>query len=78
MDILKAKKKDIPDIVFLNSFVQKIHIEKYPDIFKSVGNGEDLNKFFDLILSKEANCILVAYMEGIPVGYLWAAFENKH
>lgn len=77
MDIIKAKKKDIPDIIFLNSFVQKIHFEKHPDIFKPVGNKDDLNGFFDSILSEEANCILVAYIEGTPVGYLWAAFESK-
>lgn len=77
VNIIKAKNKDIPDIVFLNSFVQKIHFEKYPDIFKPVGNGEDLNKFFESILSKETNCILIAYIEGKPVGYLWAAFQNK-
>ena len=77
MDIIKAKKKDIPDIVFLNSFVQKIHAEKYPDIFKRVGKDEDLGKFFDLILSKDTNCILIAYIEGTPVGYLWAAFDIK-
>jgi ribosomal protein S18 acetylase RimI-like enzyme len=77
MDIIKAKKKDIPDIVFLNSFVQKIHFEKHPDIFKPVGNDDDLSGFFDSILSKEANCILVAYLEGTPVGYLRAAFESK-
>jgi ribosomal protein S18 acetylase RimI-like enzyme len=77
IDIIKAKKEDIPDIVFLNSFVQKIHFESHPDIFKPVGNDDALNKFFDFILSKEINCILVAYIEGIPVGYLWAAFDNK-
>ncbi len=77
MDIIKAKKKDILDIVFLNSFVQKIHVEKHPDIFKPVGNDDDLNKFFNFILSKETNCILIAYLEGKPVGYIWAAFENK-
>jgi hypothetical protein len=63
MDIIKTKKQEIPDIVYLNSFVQKIHAEKHPDIFKPVGNDDALNKFFDSILSKETN-----------VGYLWAAF----
>ncbi len=77
MDIIKAKKKDIPDIVFLNSFVQKIHFENHPDIFKPVGNDENLNKFFDSILNKETNFILVAYVGGTPVGYLWATFIDK-
>ena len=62
MDIIKATKKEIPDIVFLNSFVQKIHVEKHPDIFKPVGNDDDLKKFFGFILLKEESCILLAYI----------------
>jgi len=77
MDILKANKKEIPDIVLLNSFVQRIHAERHPDIFKPVGNDDDLPEFFDSIISKETNCILIAYIEGTPVGYLWATFYNR-
>jgi len=77
LKIIKADRGNISDIVFLNSFVQKIHVENHPDIFKPVGNDADLIKFFDSVLSKEANCILIAYIEGTPVGYLWAAFEIK-
>jgi diamine N-acetyltransferase len=77
MDIIKAKKKDIPGIVFLNSFVQKIHAEKHSDLFKPVVNNDDLYNFFDSVLSKKTNLILIAYMEGMAVGYLWAAFDCK-
>jgi len=77
MNIIKATKKEIPDIVFLNSYVQKIHVEKHPDIFKPVGNEDDLKKFFDMVLNKENNCILLGYIGSTPVGYLWATFELK-
>ena len=50
MDIIKADKENIPDIIFLNSFVQKIHHEKHPDIFKPVGSNDDLIKYFDALL----------------------------
>lgn len=77
LKIIKADRGNISDIIFLNSFVQKIHVEKHPEIFKTPGNDADLTKFFESILSQEAHCILIAYLEGTPVGYLWAAFENK-
>jgi ribosomal protein S18 acetylase RimI-like enzyme len=75
--IKKATPDEIPDIVFLNSFVQGIHVEQYPDIFKPLGNHKEITKFFEFVLSKEQNCLLLAYMENTPVGYLWAAFEQK-
>lgn len=75
MNIIKATKKEVPAIVFLNSYVQKIHVERHPDIFKPVGKEDDLKKFFDIVLSKENNCILVGYIDSTPVGYLWATFD---
>jgi ribosomal protein S18 acetylase RimI-like enzyme len=75
--IIKATRKEISDIVFLNSFVQKIHAEHYPDVFKPLGNHEEVTRFFEFILSKEKNCVLLAYSKNIPVGYLWAAFEQR-
>ena len=75
MNIIKATKKEVPDIVFLNSYVQKVHVEKHPDIFKPVGKTDDLKKFFDIVLSKEDNCILVGYIDSTPVGYVWATFD---
>jgi len=75
--IIKATREKIPDIVFLNSFVQKTHAEHYPDVFKSLGNHEEVTRFFEFILSKEQNYVLLAYRAHMPVGYLWAAFEQK-
>ena len=75
--IIKATREKTPDIVFLNSFVQKTHAEHYPDVFKSLGNHEEVTRFFEFILSEEKNCVLLAYDKNIPVGYLWVAFEQK-
>jgi len=75
--ILKASQKDISDIVLLNSFVQKIHAEKHPDIFKPVENDGDLKQFFEYILSNDKNYILLAYIDSDPVGYIWISFELR-
>jgi hypothetical protein len=58
--IRKATPKEIPDIVFLNSFVQRIHAEQYPDMFKPLGNHGEVSQFFEFILSKEHNFVLLA------------------
>ena len=75
--IVKATRDEISDIVFLNSFVQRIHAEQYPDVFKSLGNHKEITQFFESILAKEQNCVLLAYSKNTPVGYLWATFEQK-
>jgi len=75
--IIKATREKITDIVFLNSFVQKIHAEQYPDIFKPSVDCEEVTRFFEFILSKEQDYVLLAYSKNMPVGYLWAAFEQR-
>ncbi len=75
--IIKATQEEIPDIVFLNTFVQRIHAERYPDVFRPTDNPEEVTQFFEYIFSKEQNIVLLAYSERTPVGYLWAAFEQK-
>jgi ribosomal protein S18 acetylase RimI-like enzyme len=77
MKIIRATMNEIPDIVFLNSYVQKIHHEKFPDIFKPTGNNKDVHKFFELIISKENNYLFMAYQEGVAAGYCWAAIEAR-
>ena len=77
MDIIKADKRHIPDIVFLNAFVQRIHAEQYPEIFKPVGNDEALTRFFKNLLKKGQNYIFLAYIERTPVGYIWITLDLR-
>ena len=77
MKIVKASKKEIPDIVKLNSFVQKIHCNEHPDIFKPVGNDSDVSRFFDHIINQENNYLFVAYQNETAVGYAWVALEKR-
>ncbi len=77
MLIIQATKKEIPDIVLLNSFVQKIHHENHPKLFKPLGNDDEIRHFFESVISKEHHHVFVAYEGDIPVGYARAAFEKK-
>lgn len=76
--IIRATNKEIPDIVHLNAFVQKIHHQKHPDIFKPIGNDSDVKDFFKCIISKENNYLFLAYMETVPVGYSWVTLEDRY
>jgi len=77
MNIIKATINEIPDIVRLNSFVQKIHHNKFPEIFKPIGNDAEVQRFFESVIRKEDNYIFIAYIEDAPVGYSWVALETK-
>jgi len=77
MKIIKATKSNIPDIIFLNSFVQKIHTINHPDVFKPPANGSDIERFFEQILEKENNYILIAYKGNKALGYIWAELQHK-
>ncbi|MBW1888880.1 MAG: GNAT family N-acetyltransferase [Deltaproteobacteria bacterium] len=77
LKIKRASKNEIEDIVFLNRFVHKIHVENHPDIFKFPINDEKIKRFFMMIVDKEKHHLLVAYKDGKPVGYLWATLTLK-
>ena len=77
MKIIKATKNNIQDIIFLNSFVQKIHANNYPDLFKSLPDDNDITSFYNEILDKEENYILLAVKGDKAIGYLWAELQQK-
>ncbi len=77
MKIYKATEKDITDLVFLNSFVQKIHAEQYPKVFKLSPDEREISNFFKKVIEKEKNLILVAHLNKITVGYLWVTFQTR-
>lgn len=77
MDIIKATMENIPDIVFLNAFVQKIHHDEHPDIFKPATADAAMHDYFEMILANDKNIILMAYDNGNPLGYLWATFLHR-
>jgi ribosomal protein S18 acetylase RimI-like enzyme len=77
MEILKADKRHIPDIVFLNAFVQRIHAAQHPEVFKPVGNEKEVARFFNNVLGRDENHMFIAFDERTPVGYLWATLDLR-
>jgi len=77
MKIVKATGKDIPDLVFLNSFVQKIHADHHPEVFKSEPDNQELSRFFQEIIEESENVVFVAFVEEKAVGYLLATFGKR-
>jgi shikimate dehydrogenase len=76
MEIIRATQENIPDIIFLNSFVQRIHRDQHPDRFRAPDDVKrDAFEFFDAILRKEENRVLVAYKDKEPVGYVWVTID---
>jgi len=77
MKIIKATVKNIPDLVFLNSFVQVIHANQYPDVFKSEPSEQELTDLFQTVIGDEKSIVFMAIKEEISVGYLWATFGKN-
>ena len=77
MNIVKATKNEVPDIVLLNAHVQKIHHKTHPEIFKPVSNDQSIHEFFKYLVDQDTNTFLVAYIDSVPVGYSWYVVEEK-
>ena len=77
MKIVKATMNKVHDVVFLNAHVQKIHHDTHPDVFKPVSNGQSILGFFSYMFAQGSNTFLVAYIDSVPVGYVWYAMEEK-
>jgi len=77
MKIIKATEKDIPDLVFLNSFVQGIHADHYPKVFKSEPCKQELTHLFQTVIEDEKSIVFVAIKEEKLIGYLWATFGKN-
>ena len=76
MKIIRASKSHAGSIVKLNFFVQKIHNETHPNIFKPYLENEGMKSFFEQVLNDEKNYIFLAYISDIPIGYLWAQTQK--
>jgi ribosomal protein S18 acetylase RimI-like enzyme len=76
MKIIRASKSHAETIAKLNFFVQKIHCEAHPSLFKSYRENEGIKPFFEDILKDQKNYIFIAYLSDIPVGYIWAQIQK--
>jgi len=76
MKIIRASRLHAETIAKLNFFVQKMHYEAHPNIFKSCPKNEEIKAFFEQILDNQKNFIFLAYLKDFPVGYLWAQIQE--
>jgi ribosomal protein S18 acetylase RimI-like enzyme len=77
LKIIKATKQNATDIVSLNLFVQKIHAAIHPDIFKPPINGDSNQKYFEEVIDKKDNFILLAYKDNKALGYIWVELQHR-
>ncbi len=73
----RAEDKDLGQIVQLSLAVQKIHSNRYPDLFKEVVNTDELTDFYRTLISDKDHYIFVTEFEETATGYCWAEFIQK-
>ncbi|MDP8932077.1 MAG: GNAT family N-acetyltransferase [Actinomycetota bacterium] len=66
-----ALEEDTHSVARLNQHVQRLHVEEEPDDFRPA-TLEETEPFFARLINDEDQVVLVADLEGEPVGYLWA------
>jgi len=67
--IRKADPGDIPNLVMLNSQVQSLHVNLFPEVFK-VADTCLLEEWFLGILSSDNTCVLIAVENETALGYM--------
>jgi len=63
--------QQITGLVNVNQFVQSLHAEQYPTIFKTTLNEAETCSFFATLLEKPDHSLRVAIMDEQVVGYIW-------
>ena len=69
MQIRTAAKQDAPLLSRLNVYVQQLHAEAYPDLFKPPEQDDFALSFFEMVLDDPAFHIFLAE-DPQPVGYV--------
>ncbi|MEM7442537.1 MAG: GNAT family N-acetyltransferase [Pseudomonadota bacterium] len=72
MKIRSATRTDVAALVTLNDDIQRQHAEAYPDDFFYPADPDEVAKFFDGLLGRQDNEILLAEADGGEAcAYLW-------
>ena len=69
MDIRRANKNDIIQVIPLLYEVAKLHIEKRPDVFK-IKSHEEIKSNLEEMIQDESNIILIAEDKQVAVGVI--------
>lgn len=77
LEIVEAKPGDAVEIARLNCFVQALHVERAPAIFRASRDEAAATAYFELALAENPSiAILLARLAGQPCGY--AMLEEIH
>ena len=77
MEILKATIEEAGEIALLNDAVQRMHFERYPNIFKYPLDRSEMEKFWRERLSEADNFAFIARVSGQAVGYVLSAIQRR-
>ncbi|HLJ70053.1 MAG TPA: GNAT family N-acetyltransferase [Roseiarcus sp.] len=64
---------DLDALIRLNEAIQSVHANLYPKQFKPRPNPASLRTFFAARLTE----IVLAELEGLPVGYVWCEIQSR-
>jgi ribosomal protein S18 acetylase RimI-like enzyme len=74
--VRNATADDLGTILMLNGFVQQLHAEALPRLFKHPTDSKQSADVFSVILKAPGSLVLLAE-DADPVGYLYAQFQNR-
>jgi ribosomal protein S18 acetylase RimI-like enzyme len=77
MEIRLATLEDAPLLAALNGYVQALHHEAYPELFKPPAANDEIIAYFGEQLEEPENDFFLAEIEAEPAGYLWARFVHQ-
>ena len=72
-----ATEGDIPHLVGLNRLVQDLHVAAHPDVFRLSSDLPGIEDFFSKSISDTNQHVLIAEVEGVDVGYVYATVERR-
>ena len=67
---------DLPELVRLNRQVQQLHVDLFPDTFRSPEDGP-IEKFFSEMMSQPDNYFLGAFDDEHLIGYVFCRYREN-
>jgi ribosomal protein S18 acetylase RimI-like enzyme len=72
-----ASFSDLGTLVRLNNEVQRLHSQLDPSFFKTTTDVDELEAFFETVLEKLDDRVILAEENDLPVGYVWFQVQQK-
>jgi hypothetical protein len=78
MEIIQAGPGQAYEIAQLNDAVQKMHADRYPNVFKYPTDSAEIMSFFSGTISEKDTFIFIATIAGRAVGYVWCEIQKRN